>query len=120
MNVFAVVLFSEDRARFYDAVSFAAGARAQGKSVLFFLRGPALRAYVSGDWLETSKPLVFPDDPDQTLRFLRDKGKVTLYACSAWVRLWNLDNAAVLSRVDAVVGLNAFLSQSEGGTIIYI
>jgi peroxiredoxin family protein len=49
---------------------------------------------------------------------LREKDAVRVYACSAWVRLLGLDPARVAERVDAVVGLNAFLSQAEGGPML--
>jgi peroxiredoxin family protein len=124
--VAAIVLYADGLDRFYEAVSFAAGARAQGKTVLFFLRGPALKAYLKDAWRPPSDPAVqkglssFPGNgPQDTLRTLRDAG-LRLYACSAWVRLLALDNGEVAAHVDAVVGLNAFLSQAEGGTILYL
>jgi peroxiredoxin family protein len=58
--------------------------------------------------------------PEKTLAEIRAAGKVTVYACSAWVRMLGLSPAAVAARVDAVAGLNAFLSQAEGGSILYI
>ncbi len=109
MAVFSIALFSNDPDRYDDAVSFLAAAYAQNKTPILFLRGPALRAFVTGEWKE-----------NETLTNLREKGKLRLYACSAWVKLNKLEPADVAPHVDAIVGLNAFLSQAEGGPILYI
>jgi len=123
----SIVLYADAFDRFYEAVSFAAGARAQGKTVLFFLRGPALKAFLHDAWQPPADPAVqkgfaqFPGNgPRDTLQTLREAGGLRLYACSAWVRLLGLDTGETAARVDAVIGLNAFLSQAEGGTILYI
>ena len=127
MSIFAVVLYSDTADRFYEAVSFAAAARAKGKTALLFLRGPALRAFVQDRWAPApdagaEKGLnQFPGNaPADLLAEIRAKGKVQVYACSAWARMLHLKSADVAARVDAVIGLNAFLSHAEGGTILYI
>lgn len=56
--------------------------------------------------------------PESLLSELQKRNGVRVYACSAWVGLLKLDNAAVAVRVDAIVGLNAFLSQAQGGPIL--
>lgn len=126
-NKLSVVLYSDQKDRFYEAVSFAAAARAQGKTVLLFLRGPALAAHVAGKWSEAPSAAVrkgmgrhLAEDPAETLAHIRAHGKVHVYACSAWVRMLELDRAKVASKVDAVVGLNAFLTQAEGGPILAV
>jgi peroxiredoxin family protein len=127
MTVFSVVLYSNTHDRFYEAVSFAAAARAKGKTVLLFLRGPALRAFIENQWEKSPDPRVekgllrFQSVPPETLLAeIRSKGKVRVYACSAWTTMLHLNSASVAARVDAVIGLNAFLSQSEGGAVLYI
>ncbi len=127
MSVFSVVLSSSTLFHFYEAVSFAAGARAQGKTVFLFLRGPALARFVDGDWERPGDPAVEKGlagqrgpAPEAVLAEIRAGGKVRIYACSAWALMLGLDNGALASRVDAVAGLNAFLSQAAGGPILYI
>lgn len=91
---------------------------------MLFLRGPALGAFVSERWtgptegvaeesycFQGMSPAVFLDD-------LRGHGGVRVYACSAWVRLLKITPKRAAQRVDAVVGLNAFLSQAQGGPIL--
>lgn len=56
--------------------------------------------------------------PAAFLSELRAHGGVTVYACSAWVRLLKMNPKRVAERVDAVVGLNAFLSQAQSGPIL--
>lgn len=122
--VFSIVLFGAGGDRLYEAVAFLAAARARGQTPLLFLRGPALKAYVRNRW---SKPrgvkenqLVFHHQtPAALLEELRSQG-VRVYACSAWVHLHRLPPELVAARVDAVVGLNAFLSQSQGGPLLYL
>lgn len=125
MTTLSIILYSDTHDRFYEAVSFAAAARAQGKTALLFLRGPALRAFVRNRWEKPPDPQVekglarFQNAPPaELLAEIRSKGKVRVYACSAWVRMLGLESAAVAQRVDAVIGLNAFLSQSEGGSLL--
>jgi peroxiredoxin family protein len=117
MAVFSVVLRSGSAESFYEAVSFAAAARAQGKTVLLFLRGPALEAFVKDPPAQESG---LSPSPDELLQEIRAKGKVHVYACSAWARRLGLDAPAAAARVDAVIGLAGFLSQAEGGAILYI
>jgi peroxiredoxin family protein len=123
---FAVVLYSDERGRFYDAAAFLAGAAARGRTGLLFLRGPALKAYITQCWSAHPPELAdslrrFENPSSQDLLdLLREKGKVRLYACSAWVRILGLPPEEVASRVDAVAGLPAFLSQSDGAPVLYI
>ena len=127
MSSFSIVLSSDTYDRFHESVVFAAGARAQGKNVIFFLRGLALKAYVENRWAPASPPRLQESllqhqslPPQDLLTELRAKGKFSLYACSAWVQILGLDSAKVTKTVDAIVGINAFLSQGEGGPILYI
>src|SRR5262245_34303240 len=127
MTVFSVVLYSNALDGLYEAVSFAAAARAKGRTVLLFLRGPALKAFVDDHWQKPHDPHAQKGlaqfqalPPQELLSELRSKGKTHVYACSAWVRMLHLPAAQVASRVDAVIGLNAFLSQAEGGPVLYI
>jgi peroxiredoxin family protein len=120
---FSVVLATSAEDTFYEAVAFAAAARAQGKTVLLFLRGEALKSFVEDRWPPASGPALrrYPGpSASETLEELRSAGKTNVYACSAWVRMLDLDSASVTRRVDAVIGLNAFLTQAEGGPILYL
>ncbi len=124
MGVFSVVLFGGGGDHLYEGVSFLSAARARGEACLLFLRGPALRAFIEGRWASpvagvSMEALHFQHkSPIDYLNDLRAHGGVRVYACSAWVRLLGLDPKRVAERVDAVVGLNAFLSQSQGGPVL--
>lgn len=123
MGVFSVVLFGEGLDRFYESVSFLSAASARGEKGILFLRGPALNAFVSEKWLtpEGTHEAMYSFQhkrPAAFLKKLRSQNAVAVYACSAWVRLSNLPPQRVAERVDAVVGLNAFLSQAQGGPIL--
>lgn len=124
MGVFSVVLFGGELDRLYEAVSFLAAARARGDRCLLFLRGPALGAFVEGKWAEAATGLTDESfhfqhkAPSVFLSELQGHGGVRVYACSAWARLLKLSPKRVAERVDAVVGLNAFLSQAQGGPIL--
>jgi peroxiredoxin family protein len=123
-RVFSIVLFGAGAERFYEGVSFLSAARARGDECLLFLRGPALKAFVDGGWIPPTEG-VPPEglhfqhkSPAVFLEELRTYGGVRVYACSAWVRLLGLDPKRVAGKVDAVVGLNAFLSQSHNGPML--
>ncbi|MBK8574897.1 MAG: hypothetical protein IPN90_04175 [Elusimicrobia bacterium] len=62
--------------------------------------------------------MILGTSPHGLLNDLRGHGGVRVYACSAWVRLLKMPPTRVAERVDAVVGLNAFLSQAQGGPIL--
>jgi peroxiredoxin family protein len=123
-RVFSVVLFGAGGDRLYEGVSFLAAARARGDTCLLFLRGPALKAYVERRWAPPVESV--PEDglhfqhqsPSDFLDELRSHGKVRVYACSAWVRLLGINPKRVAERVDAVIGLNAFLSQAQDGPLL--
>lgn len=126
MGVFSVVLFGGGVDRLYEGVSFLAAARARGDQCLLFLRGPALGAFVEGKWAQPESGLTEESfqfqhkSPSVFLNELRGHGGIRVYACSAWVRLLKMNPSRVAERVDAVVGLNAFLSQAQGGPILTI
>lgn len=122
--VFSVVLYGAGIDKLYEAVAFLAAARARGQTPLLFLRGPALKAHVRHRWakprgVEESRLMFHHQTPTALLEELRGQG-LRVYACSAWVHLHGLTTAAVSARVDAVIGLNAFLSQSQGGPLLYL
>jgi peroxiredoxin family protein len=127
MSAFSVVLYNDSRDAFHEAVSFLGAARARGDAASLFLRGPALRAFVTGVWKAPEDPALGkaledfgPVTPEDMLAELRAKGKTPVTACSAWVRILKLPAEQVAAKVDAVTGLNAFLSQAAGGPILYI
>jgi peroxiredoxin family protein len=124
MGVFSVVLYGGGVDRLYEGVSFLASACARGERGILFLRGPALGAFVEKRW--TAPPDILSADsfqfqhatPAAFLGELQEQGGVRVYACSAWVRLLKLSPKRVAERVDAVIGLNAFLAQAQGGPIL--
>lgn len=124
MGVFSVVLFGGEADRLYEGVSFLAAARARGDQCLLFLRGPALGAFIEGKWAKPESGLTESSfhfqhqTPTVYLNGLRGQGGIRVYACSAWVRLLKMNPRRVAERVDAVVGLNAFLSQAQGGPVL--
>ncbi len=125
MPSFSIVLYSAGAEYFHEAVVFAAAGSAQGKNAIIFLRGPALSAFIKGQWNPPEdealrQGLAAWGEPENLLAELRSKGKIRVYACSAWVRMLKLDPGATAARVDAVVGLNGFLSQADGGPILYL
>ena len=119
-----MVLYGDGVDRLHEGVSFLAAARARGDQCLLFLRGPALGAFVGEQWAQP--PLGLNEDvfhfqnktPAAFLNDLRGQGGLRVYACSAWVRLLKINSKRVAERVDAVIGLNAFLSQAQGGPIL--
>ncbi len=122
--VFSVVLYGAGVDRLYEAVAFLAAARARGQTPLLFLRGPALKAHARGRWavprgVPTARLTFNNQSPQNLLEELRSHG-LRVYACSAWVHLWGLSLPAVAARVDAVIGLNAFLAQSQSGPLLYL
>jgi peroxiredoxin family protein len=127
MSAFSVVLYSSSEDAFYEAVSFAAAAVAQGKRAQLFLRGPALEAYLTQKWRDAEPSSLHKGlnryqahSCYETVNDLRARGKIRLYACSAWVRMLEIDMAKITEAVDAVEGLNAFLSGAGDGQILYI
>ncbi len=84
-----------------------------------------MAAFIGNQWQEPGEELLRLGlaswgDPEILLSEIRAKGKVRVYACSAWVRMLKLNTGLVTQRVDAVIGLNGFLSQADGGTILYV
>ncbi|MBK8871045.1 MAG: DsrE family protein [Elusimicrobia bacterium] len=123
MAVFSVVIFGAELDRLYEAVAFAAAARARGENVILFFRGPALKAFIEKQWPPPTAVSVdslhFQNrSPSDYLDGLRQAGGVRVYACSAWARLLKLTSRSLAQRTDAVVGLNAFLSQAQGGPVL--
>lgn len=125
MATFSAVLYRGTVDAAFEAASFLAAARARGDTPLLFLRGPALRSYMDNRW-ESPPPSAGPESvfrfydqtPHEFIREMKTQGAFRVYACSAWVRLLGYDNATAAPRVDAVIGLNAFLSQAQGGPIL--
>ncbi|MBK6880268.1 MAG: hypothetical protein IPN65_01420 [Elusimicrobia bacterium] len=122
--VFSVILFGAGLDKLYEAVAFLAAARARGQIPLLFLRGPALQAHVHNRWsaprgLKASRLSFNHQSPQALLDELRTHG-ARVYACSAWAHLSDLAPATVAARVDAVIGLNAFLAQSQGGPLLHL
>lgn len=122
--VFSVVLYGAGIDKLYEAVAFLAAARARGKTPLLFLRGPALKAHARNRWsqprgVKESRFMFHHQTPTALLEELRRQG-LRVYACSAWAHLHGLPPSVAAARVDAVIGLNAFLSQAEGGPLLYL
>ncbi len=103
--------------RRYQASALAASAASAGDRVDLALFFGALDAWARGEWdrLDPAPPvdpgrlasLDFP--PLSTLLDPpRESGVLRLYACSASVRILDLDPARVQSRVDAVCGWQTF------------
>lgn len=123
MAVFSIVVFGSELDRLYEAVSFAGAARARGETVILFFRGPALKSFVEKQWPSATalpvESLHFQHrSPADFLDDLRQSGGVRVYACSAWARILKLPSRLLAQRTDAVVGLNAFLSQAQGGPVL--
>lgn len=121
--MFSIIVFGAELDRIYEAVSFAAAARARGENVILFFRGPALKSLIDKKWPSSA---VVSDDslhfqhrsPGDFLDDLRRVGGLRVYACSAWARTLKLSARSLAQRTDAVVGLNAFLSQAQGGPVL--
>lgn len=118
-------MFHDEEAVWRESVDFLAAAAAQGWTGLLFLRGPALHAYLKDRWM-ASPSVAYQEavarfdspPPDELLKELRAQGRLRVYACSAWIRRWGLGEWS--DRLDAVVGLTAFLTQSAGGPILHL
>jgi peroxiredoxin family protein len=125
MGTFSAVLYSPSVDAAFEAASFLAAARARGDTPLLFLRGPALRAFLEKKWESPPATLgaeslfrFYDQTPHEFIVEMKSQGNFRVYACSAWVRLLGFDNAFAAARVDAVIGLNAFLSQAQGGPVL--
>ena len=101
----------------FQVTSLATSEAASGQAVDLALFFAALHCWVEDDWdrLDPSPPL----DADTVERLglpsltsllqeSRDQGNLHLYACSASVRLLDLDRAATQGRVDAILGWQSF------------
>jgi len=135
----AIFLHSHGHDRVYQAASLALAAASLGWSCHIFLFFQALATYVDGGWdaiafeekqAETSgddarskdlarrlergfENAALPSVYEMIERARREEGGVRIYACSASVRLLELDPGAVRGKVDEIVGLPTMLRIAE-------
>jgi peroxiredoxin family protein len=137
--------------RLYQAVNLLATASSMGRHCHLFLFWEALAGFLDGSWdtMEASAeepPGSSSDDSYEGKRLanlqrvqhgfelanipslyelldaaVRDKGGVSVYACSASVRLLALDPAEVRKKVDEIIGLPTMLRiVSQAKHVLYI
>lgn len=101
----------------FQVSSLAAAAAAAGRRVDLAFFFAALDAWVGGRWDDPEPAAIVRPErlaelaPPPLTSFLDDgraAGRIRLYACSASMRLLDLDPATVQAKVDAIVGWSTF------------
>lgn len=141
-DYFTIFLHSGAYDRIYQAVNMLLAASSSGHRCRLFLFYQALAAYVADAWDRTevgaagaagsvpewdknvARAFELANAPSlyRVLDMARNEnGGVSVYACSASVRILGLDPAEVKKKVDEIVGLSTMLElASHGGPVLYI
>jgi peroxiredoxin family protein len=133
---FSIVLFSGTVDKIMAAVTMAVGAAAVGKQVTIFLTFWGLMAFRKDDWKTNRR---FSKDFEdyagpamemmqvkhvppwmETLRSAMAMGNITIKACSMTMDLFDMKLEHFEPLVSEVTGVVAFISDSEGGTTLFI
>jgi peroxiredoxin family protein len=133
---FSIVLFSGTLDKLQAAVTLASGAAAMGKEVNLFLTFWGVVAFRKDDWktnrrfskdfedyagpaLEMMQSKNVPPWMD-TLKTAMELGSVTIKACAATMELFDIKLEDLEPVVSEVTGVASFISESEGGTTLFI
>ncbi len=126
---FILFLHSGTYDKLYQAVMLATTAASMGNKVYIFLFFWALRKFVNGkidvidfpaDIQDDEKRLLeaIPQGNSNMLKELLDEvgmmGNLEIYACSGAVKLMELDEELVKSKVKDIIGLPTMLKMAEG------
>ncbi|GJQ58039.1 MAG: hypothetical protein D8M57_01435 [Candidatus Scalindua sp. AMX11] len=133
---FILFLHSGVYDRLYQAIMLAVTAASMGSTVHIFLFFWALRRFVNGELDEITFPADIRENekrllegvPQGSTNMLKEileevgeLGNLKVYACSGAVKLMELDEELVQSKVDDIIGLPTMLKMAEGAeTQLYI
>lgn len=126
---FVLFLHSGTYDKLYQAIMLAITAASMGNKVYIFLFFWALRKFANGkiDEIDFSADIgneekrlleAVPQGTPNMLKELLDEvskmGNLEIYACSGAVKLMELDEGLVKSKVDDIIGLPTMLKMAEG------
>jgi peroxiredoxin family protein len=133
---FILFLHSGAYDKLYQAIMLAVTAASMGSTVHIFLFFWALRRFVNGELDEITFPADIKEEerrlleavPQGSTNMLKEilqevgaMGNLKIYACSGAVKLMELDEELVQSKVDDIIGLPTMLKMAEGAeTQLYI
>jgi peroxiredoxin family protein len=126
---YILFLHSGSYDKLYQALMLATTAAAMGSKVYIFLFFWALKKFVNGKLDEIELPAGIQDEdrrlleaiPQGSSNMLSDllgevgkMGNLEVYACSGAVKLMELDEELVKTKVDDIIGLPTMLKMAEG------
>ena len=133
---FVLFLHSGAYDKLYQAIMLAVTAASMGHTVHIFLFFWALRKFVNDKLDEITFPADLHEEEKrlleavprgssnmlkEILQEVAKMGNLKIYACSGAVKLMELDEELVKSRVDDIIGLPTMLKMAEGAeTQLYI
>ena len=133
---FVIYLHSGTYDKLYQAIMLAITAASMGSKVYIFLFFWALRKFANGKLDEIDYPADLKNEEKRLLDTMKGKdpsvltelidevgkmGNLEVYACSGAVKLMELDEEQVQSRVNDIIGLPTMLKMAEGAeTQLYI
>jgi peroxiredoxin family protein len=118
--------------KLYQIVTLAITAASMGRETYIFLFFWALKKYVNGDFNVSALSAEFGEEGErlskrmqkinpislkEILDDVRGMGNLKIYACTAAVKLMELDELAVKSKVDDIIGLTTILEIAEGAEV---
>ncbi len=126
---FVIFAHSGTYDKLYQIITLAITAAAMGRETYIFLFFWALRRFVNdefdvkklsdefgeeGDRLSKRMQEINPVSLKEILNEVRGMGNLKVYACTAAVKLMELEEAKVKSRVDDILGLTTILEMADG------
>ena len=133
---FSIVLFSGTVDKIMAAVTMATGAAAMGKEVNLFLTFWGLIAFRKGDWQTNTRfSKDFEDYAGPAMEMMQAKqvppwmttlhnamemGTIHVKACGMTMDLFDMKLEDLEPIVSEVTGVASFVSESEGGPVLFI
>ena len=126
---FVIFAHSGTYDKLYQIVTLAITAASMGKETYIFLFFWALRRFVNEEFEATRLSVEFgeegerlakrmqeinPISLEEILRDVRNLGNLKVYACTGAVKLMELEESVVRSRVDDILGLTTMLEIADG------
>ena len=126
---FVIFAHSGTYDKLYQIITLAITAAAMGRETYIFLFFWALRRFVNDEFdvkklsdefgeegVRLSKRMqeINPVSLKEILNEVRGMGNLKVYACTAAVKLMELEEAKVKSRVDDILGLTTILEMADG------
>lgn len=118
--------------KLYQMVTLAITAASMGRETYIFLFFWALRRFVNEEFQVSSLSAEFGEEGErlskrmkeinpislkEILDDVRKMGNLKVYACTAAVKLMELEESVVKSKVDDIIGLTTILEMAEGAEI---